>query len=423
MTERERQGWIIVAAIFVTMFFIWGAINSGAVFFVPVLKTFGWSRAKLAFALSIGWVTGGIAGPFIGWIADRVDPKRMMVTGALVTGLLYLALSRATTFGEFLMINGLFGIVVGLATSIPCSLVIAGWFEQQRGLAMGIAFSGMTLGGAAMTMVSSFAIQASGWRAAYVTLAMPILLLVVPAILIFVRARRPDSTATAAPAPASVADAAVQPAPAAPLELPGLEVSQAFKTRSMWLICAAWLFAGLCLGIGPHYIAYLTGLGYTPTFAATVVSLFLVATTAGTLLGGPVADRMGARGAMVLSFSFYALGMFALLEAHYPVALALNIIGGGFAGGALTVQMPLVLIDSLGVRRLGSIMGLTGVFFTAGAAVSPIITGRIFDVTGSYAPALTAFVVLLVLSALSITGCRSLDREQARLATSEAAAA
>lgn len=422
MTERERHGWIIVAAIFVTMFFIWGAINSGAVFFVPVLKTFGWSRAKLAFALSIGWVTGGAAGPFIGWIADRVDPKRMMVTGALVTGLLYLVLSRATTFGEFLMINGLFGIVVGLATSIPCSLVIAGWFEQQRGLAMGIAFSGMTLGGAAMTMVSSFAIQASGWRAAYVTLALPILLLVVPAILIFVRARRANEGGLAAAAAAAEVSEHPQPAPA-PVELPGLEVSQAFKTRSMWLICAAWLFAGLCLGIGPHYIAYLTGLGYTPTFSATVVSLFLVATTAGTLFGGPVADKMGARGAMVLSFSLYALGMFALLEAHYSLALALNIIGGGFAGGALTVQMPLVLIDSLGVRRLGSIMGLTGVFFTAGAAVSPIITGRIFDVTGSYAPALISFVVLLVLSALSISGCRSLDREQARFTAGEAAAA
>src|SRR5216683_997419 len=131
MTERERRGWIIVGAIFVTMFFIWGAINSGAVFFVPVLKTFGWTRAKLSVALSIGWVTGGAAGPLIGWIADRVDPKKMMVTGATITGLLFLALSRATTFGEFLVINGMFGICVGASTSIPVSLLIANWFEHR----------------------------------------------------------------------------------------------------------------------------------------------------------------------------------------------------------------------------------------------------------------------------------------------------
>jgi hypothetical protein len=51
MTNRERQGWIIVGAIFVTMFFIWGAINCGAVFFVPVLKHFGWTRARLSVCL------------------------------------------------------------------------------------------------------------------------------------------------------------------------------------------------------------------------------------------------------------------------------------------------------------------------------------------------------------------------------------
>lgn len=421
MTQRERQGWIIVAAIFVTMFFIWGAINSGAVFFVPVLKTFGWSRAKLSVALSIGWVTGGVAGPLIGWIADRVEPKKMMAAGAAITGLLYLALSRATTFGEFLLINGTFGVTVGLATSIPCSLVIAGWFQQQRGLAMGIAFSGMTLGGAAMTIVSSFAIQSSGWRTAYVVLAMPILLAVVPAIVIFVRARQAENVA-ASPAAAGSADAPAQP-PMAPIELPGLEIAQAFRTRSMWLISLAWLFTGWCLGMGPHYVAYLTGVGYAPNFAATAVSLFLVATTAGTLLGGPVADRMGARSAMVLSFSLYAIGMVGLLGARNPAALGLNIVAGGFAGGALTVQMPLIIIDSLGVRRLGSMMGLTGVFLTAGAAVSPIVTGRIFDVTGSYSTAIICFIAVLVLSAFAIAGCRSLDREQARFAASEAAAA
>ncbi|HUY37598.1 MAG TPA: MFS transporter, partial [Candidatus Binataceae bacterium] len=96
MTSRERQGWIIVGAIFVTMFFIWGGINCGAVFFVPVLKTFGWTRAKLSVAVSIGWITGGAAGPLIGLIADRVNPKKMMIVGATITGLLWLGLSRAT---------------------------------------------------------------------------------------------------------------------------------------------------------------------------------------------------------------------------------------------------------------------------------------------------------------------------------------
>jgi len=194
MTNRERQRWIIVGAIFVTMFFIWGAINCGPVFFMPVLKHFGWTRARLSVAFSIGWITGGAAGPLVGWLADRINPKKMMAAGAIITGLAWFALSRATSFGEFLAINGLLGICVAASTIIPCSLVIANWFEERRGLAMGIAFSGMTLGGAAMTIVANYTIAAGGWRVGYATLAVPILVVVVPLILLFVRTRNSTET-------------------------------------------------------------------------------------------------------------------------------------------------------------------------------------------------------------------------------------
>jgi MFS family permease len=410
MTAQERTGWIIVCAIFVAMFFIWGSINCGAVFFVPVLKHFGWTRARLSVALSAGWITGGAAGPLIGWLADRINPKRMMVIGATISGLAWFALSRSTNFAEFLAINGLFGICVGASTMIPSSLVIANWFDQRRGLAMGVAFSGGTLGGAAMTIVSNYAIELGGWRVGYATLAVPIIFVVVPLILFFVRTKNAAESAGAVEGREKVQPGAQAVAPR--IDLPGLEILQAMKTRSFWLICSAQLLGGLTLGIGPHFVAYLTGIGYTPTFAATVLSLFLIVTTAGTLLGGPLADRFSARWGMVTTYTLSALGMLGLLAASHPIALAIDILAGGFAAGALAVQMPLVMIESLGLKRLGSMMGITGVFFTFGAAVGPIATGRIFDVTGSYEIAIASFSAMALTSALAIFGCRPLDREQ-----------
>src|ERR1017187_1355031 len=346
--------------------------------------------------------------------ADRISPKKMMVTGAAVTGLAWFALSRATSFTEFLAINGLFGICVGASTTIPCSLVIANWFEQRRGLAMGIAFSGGTLGGAAMTIVANYAIELGGWRVGYATLAVPIIFVVVPLILFFVRTRNAAETGDgvegreeAQPGEQSVART---------FDLPGLEVSQATRTRSFWLICAAQLLGGLTLGIGPHFVAYLTGIGYTPTLAATVVSLFFIMITAGTLLGGPLADRFSARWGMVATYILSSLGILGLMEASHPIALAINILAGGFAAGALAMQMPLVMIESLGLKRLGSMMGLTGIFFTFGAAVGPIATGRIFDATGSYGIAIASFFAMVLMCAVAIFGCRPLDREQGRVA-------
>jgi len=414
-TEQNRRGWIIVGAIFLTMFFIWGGINSSAVFFVPIIKHFGWSRTKLSLAFSIGWVTGGAAGPLIGWIADRVNPKKMMMVGAIITGLAYLVLSRATNFWEILAINGLFGICVGASTVIPCSIVIASWFTARRGLAMGIAFAGGTLGGAVMTIVANYAIASGGWRFGYVALALPILVVVVPSIVIFIRTR----TATEIRESNQALDTVVENAdePVVPIELPGLEISQARRTRSFWMISVAQLLGGVALiGMGPHFIAYLTGIGYTASFAATVVSLYLVVTTVGTLLGGPFADRWGARAAMVATYILAALGMFGLFAASHPLGLAISILAGGFAAGAVAVQMPMMMIESLGLKRFGSVYGITSIFFTAGAAVSPVVTGRVFDQTGSYSVVIATFAVMFMACALAIGGCRTLEREQVQFA-------
>jgi len=413
MTDRDRRGWIIVGAICVTMFFIWGAINSGAVFFVPVLKHFGWTRAKLSSAFAIAWITGGAAGPLIGWLADRVNPKKMMVVGATITGLLYILLSRFTTFEQLLVIYGLFGICVGASTTIPCSIVIAGWFERQRGLAIGIAFAAAPIGGAGMTPLANYIITAAGWRAGYFALGLPILVIVVPLILLLVR-----------PANSGNGAAATDTATAAPIQLPGFELWQAVKTRSFWLISAVQLLVGAgAYGMAPHYVAYLIGVGYSAAFAATIVSLSLVMTTLGALLGGPFADRTGARTAMVATCILSALGFLGLMGASHALGLAVNIVAGGFALGALGVQTPLVIIESLGVKRFGSLMGVTGVFLTIGAAISPIVAGRIFDRTGSYEIAIGSFVVMLTVSAVALLGCRTLAREEAQFAASASAAA
>jgi MFS family permease len=412
MNGRDSRRWVIVGALFITMFFIWGAINSGAVFFVPILTHFGWSRAKLSVVFSIGWVTGGAAGPLIGWLADRIDPKKMMVLGAAVTGLGWLALSQATSFSEFLALNGLFGVCVGASTVIPCSIIIANWFQASRGLAMGVAFAGSTLGGAAMTVVANYVVGTRGWRSGYAALGTPILVVVLPSIVLLVRSRNRSE------APQSNQALEEVPPDAGPTNIaasmPGLEISEARKTRSFWMIAIAQLLGGLTTGLGPHFIAYLVGVGYSAAFAATVVSAYLIVTTGGTLLGGPLSDRFGARSAMMLTYLLAALGTVGTLTASHPLGLATTIVAGGFAAGALGVQMPLIMIESLGVRRLGSVMGITGIFFTAGAAVSPVITGRIFDLTGSYRIVIVSFIIFLCICALVISGTRSLEQERLR---------
>jgi MFS family permease len=140
--------------------------------------------------------------------------------------------------------------------------------------------------------------------------------------------------------------------------------------------------------------------------------MYLLMTTAGTLLGGPLADRFTSRTALGSTYALASFGTVALLAAAHPMALAIAVMASGFAWGALAVQTPLVMIESLGVRRLGSVLGISGIFYTLGAAISPIATGRIFDVTGSYSIAIGSFVVFLLICAVAIFRCRPLSQEQ-----------
>ena len=80
ITQRERRAWVIAASVFVTLFLVWGGgVNTGPVFLPPLLKYFGWTRARVSTLGSAGALTGGACGPLVGWLVDRIEARRMML--------------------------------------------------------------------------------------------------------------------------------------------------------------------------------------------------------------------------------------------------------------------------------------------------------------------------------------------------------
>ncbi len=415
MTDRERRGWVVVGALFTTLFFIWGAINSGGVFVIPVLKYFGWTRARISTLAAVSALAGGAAGPFVGWMLDRVDARKVMVAGAGVYALGLFVLSRANSFGTFFVVYVIFGISSAASTILPSSVVIANWFEERRGLAMSIAFTAVSLGGAAMTIVVNYAIKLSGWRLGCVALGVPIAALVLPMLFVVVRTRP-----AAEPATPGAADDPAQTV----VEVPGLEMRQALRTRSLWMLALAFLLAN-CIGsgVGFHFIAYLIGIGYSATFAAGTASVSLLFVALGSLVAGPLADRVGARTALAIAVGAWSIGMLLLLDARQGPALAGYVVLGGFLFGAPWVLGTLAVVESMGIRRLGSVLGFLGIFSTIGMAIGPVVTGRIFDETHSYHPAFWLFIALSAVCAVAVSACLPLEREQERLAAPAASAA
>ena len=147
MKVRERQAWIIAATVFVTLFLVWGGgVNTGPVFIAPLLKHFGWSRARVSTLGAAGALTVAVSGPPVGWLVDRIEARWVMLFGVITTAMGLLTASRADSYTLLLTAHLMIAIGITAATLLPASLVIAGWFGEQRGLAMGLTFAGTSLG-------------------------------------------------------------------------------------------------------------------------------------------------------------------------------------------------------------------------------------------------------------------------------------
>jgi MFS family permease len=407
MLEQDKRSWVMVGVLFATMFLIWGPVNAGGVFFLPVVEHFGWSRALFSALVATAPLAAGLSSPLVGSLLDRVSPRKVMGAGAAMVALSYLALSRANSAAAFLAIFIVLGIGITASTIIPSAVVITNLFREQRGLALGIAFAGVPLGGTAITILANHLVLQYGFRVGYVAMALPILLVVIPLLLILLRVSQ-SSAGT----------------PAATQNLPGLEVRQALRSRSFWMIAIAEvLFATAGVGIRVHLIPYLTGIGYTPTTAAQIFGAMFLFSAAGSFLAGRLADRLGGRLMLAMVFLAGAIGIAGLLGASHLAALALFVLVFGLMRETPAFLLPMVIGESLGVRRLGTLLGIQAFFTTPGFAAGPIIAGRIFDVSGSYSAALVLFAGMALLSSLAIRATLPLSEERARFVVDQSAAA
>lgn len=409
MTEHDGRRWLVVGALFATLFLIWGPVNASGVFFLPVVQHFGWSRAFLSLIVAAAPLAAGFSSPAAGWLMDRIGVRQVMIAGASVVALSFVALSRANSAAEFLLVFIVLGVGITASTIIPSALLITEWFRENRGLALGVAFAGIPLGGTGITILANYVVLHHGFRAGYFAMAVPIFLIVIPLLAVFVRTP-PDS----AHEPKHLS--------ASETQVPGLEVGEAIRSRSFWLIAIAQvLFAAAATGIRVHLIPYLTGIGYAPTIAAGLFAAMFVFSAVGSFAFGSFADRLGGRVTLTLVFAAGAAGMALLLGAGHFASIATFILVFGLVRE--THILPIVIAESLGVRRLGSLLGLQALFTTFGFAAGPAIAGRIFDVTGSYSGAWVLFVAMALVSALAMRATLPLAEESSRIAVERTIAA
>ena len=371
---------------------VWGTQYSFGVFFKPISNEFGWTRAATSGAYSLSMVLIGAFGIFSGRLSDRFGPRLVVTVGGLLIGLGYLLISRITSIWQIYLFYGVL-MSVGLAGMwVPLLSTVARWFVKRRGLASGIAVSGIGAGTAIMPPLANQLITNYSWRTSYVIIGLVVLAVTV-IIAQFLR-RDPSQMGLLAYGDDSVSTDSPN------LGIQAFSLQEVIHARQFWLICVMFLYASLCTQtVMVHIVPHATDIGVSAASAATILSVVGILSIGSRIGMGSIADRTGGRRVMTIVFALMSVSFLWLLLANelwmlYLFAALFAVALGGFSA----VQSPIVA-EFFGLRVHGVVFGLALFAAHIGGATGSLIAGRVFDISGSY---YWAFVLCAILGVAGI---------------------
>jgi len=360
-------------------------------FIKPLNLEFGWDRASISAAGGIAAISSAITIPFVGSMMDRWGVRTVLipivVLCAASAALIALTPKSVVAFMLFFAITGVLGSGQG---PLGYAKTVSAWFDDRRGLALGITMSGIGLGAALVPQYTQFLIGNFGWRIAYLGLGLLTLMVAFPAVFLFIRE----------PIAAKSAGEGIQAQLLSSDRPPDLEVREALRGRRFWLIaCALLLVSTVTQGLVVHTVPFLTDKGYSPETAASLMIAVGLSTMVGRLLSGYLVDRIFAPFVAAFFFLLPCLGIYLLDSTISPVA---GIISLGLASGTEIDMIGFLTSRYFGLRRFGQLYGYLFASFVVGSAIGPFMMGLAFERLHSYQPALWTFGAFMLVATAAI---------------------
>jgi sugar phosphate permease len=457
--------WFIAFVGMFSLFVSNGMTATGITIFDPaLLDEFGWSRGDFKFRDFLNFLVTAIAAPFAGVLIDRVNPKYLIMTGCALLSLGYvgysmlangapvplieiIALVTASGLGLLLgvalrtllprlplaaiiaiviafaialyalyarywmgsalkqvyAIHLLFSLALSTAGSMVVIFLVSSWFVRHRGLAIGIALVGTSLGSAILPALNPYLIESFGWRQAYVYNAlMPVALFLV--VLLFVTGTPRHAGTIAVGQGEHVSD----------LKQHGLLFREAVRTRTFWAIgISGFLTYYAIFSFVQHFVLHLNkGFGYPLKEAGAMLGLFSVVAMFAKLVNGWLADRIDRHRVFLGCLLIMLLGVVGLASMQREIVIASAVVIGLGWGGLFTLYNMLA-VNNFGLREIGRINGAISFLESIGVGLGSWITGRLFDAFGSYRVPFTVIAVMVAVAILVGTQIKSEVDERA----------
>ncbi len=382
-SKRIFYGWWIVVAAFLNLFFIVGIIFYGFPLFYPsFVESLGFTRAQVTQGFFLGFLLVGLPLGFLaGALIDRLGARFVILSGVGLVASSLLLMGSMTRFWQYelLCIIEVLGYV--LAGPIANQVLVARWFRERRGQAMGYAYLGLGLGGVVSPLLINFLTRSIGWRHALEVVGALVAVMLLP-VGISVTRSGPEELSLH---PDGIVDSDLANGKSKTADPSSAGVAEAVRSASFWLILAgSTLVIGAIGAVIQHFILFLKDAGYTPTAASRFFTILLTSSLGGRVLVGYMADRFRKSTVMALFYLLIGTSVFLLARPHSPAVLWTFAIVFGFSMGADYMLIPLVTAECFGTASLGKLLALIIMGYSLGQWGAPWMAGIIFDARHSY---------------------------------------
>jgi MFS family permease len=351
-------------------------IGSGAMYVVSVVLPavqveFGVARADASLPYTLLMVGFGLGGIVMGKLADRFGVMLPVMIGAGGLGAGFVSAGLSGSLTGFAVAHGLLlGLLGSSATFAPLVADTSLWFVRRRGIAVAVCASGNYMAGAVWPPIVQHFVETVGWRSTYIGLGL-FCALSMPLLALLLRQRPP----------AAVAAAVRRSNSAAPSTRPfGLSLGAAQS-----LLCLAGVACCVAMSMPQvHIVAYCTDLGYGAARGAEMLSLMLACGIVSRLVSGLICDRIGGLRTLLLGSALQGVALLLFIPFDGLVSLYLISALFGLFQGGIVPSYAIIVREHFPPAEAGARVGTVLMATLFGMALGGWMSGKAFDLTGSY---------------------------------------
>ena len=404
-TTNKFYGWKLVGILWLLYMVNMGfALYGGLIANTYMLKDVAMDRTTFGLGVTICLFALGLPSMLIAMSIEKWGARWTFAIGSLFIFIGSVIMAFATQpWHYFIGFGGFIGAGVGFSTVMPCSTLVARWFQRYRGKAMALTMTAAGFGGfiGSPAINKILALNGGNWHQAWLIIG-GISLAGLVVSLLFVKERPEDL--------GQVPDGIIEePSSAKTTVANKLQTSypwtpaEAYRTKAFWLIVIAGhaTFYPFYF-VGAHWVLHLKGFGISAADAALGMGIFTLVSVAGKMGGGILMDKMAARYVFIIGICISALGSFLGISASSQLVayIASGLLGLGF--GWTFVTSSTILANYYGPAAFPKLFGLQYFIISVTCPLAGVIGGRIFDVFNSYTIAFYINIAVCIISIFAI---------------------